>query len=101
MRTHKWADIKARKFSPEKLAEIQQRVDADVLEMNLRALRESTGKTQEEIAAAASMGQSEVSRLERRDDYLLSTLRRYINALGGELEITAILGDKRITLHGV
>ena len=101
MRTHKWADIKARKFSPEKLAEIQQRVDADVLEMNLRALRESTGKTQEEIAAAASMGQSEVSRLERRDDYLLSTLRRYINALGGELESTAILGDKRITLHGV
>jgi hypothetical protein len=101
MRTHKWADIKARKFTPEKLAEIQQRVDADVLEMNLRALRESTGKTQEEIAAAASMGQSEVSRIERRDDYLLSTLRRYINALGGELEITAILGDKRITLHGV
>lgn len=101
MRTQKWADIKARKFTPEKLAEIQQRVDADVLEMNLRALRESTGKTQEEIAAAASMGQSEVSRIERRDDYLLSTLRRYINALGGELEITAVLGGKRITLHGV
>ena len=101
MRTHKWADIKARKFSPEKIAEIQKLADGDVLEMNLRALRESTGKTQEEIAITASMGQSELSRLERRDDHLLSTLRRYVAALGGELEVVAILGDKRIPLRGV
>ena len=101
MRTHKWADIKARKFSPEKIAEIQKLADGDVLEMNLRALRESTGKTQEEIAITASMGQSELSRIERRDDHLLSTLRRYVAALGGELEVVAILGDKRIPLRGV
>src|SRR5689334_16355522 len=100
MRTHKWSDIKARKFSPEKIAEIQKLADGDVLEMNLRALRESTGKTQEEIAITASMGQSELSRLERRDDHLLSTLRRYVAALGGELEVVAILGDKRIPLRG-
>lgn len=101
MATHRWADIKARKLSPEQIAEVREQADADVLEMNLRALRESTGKTQEEIAAAADMSQSELSRLERRDDHLLSTLRRYVNALGGDLEVVAVVGGKRVVLRGV
>lgn len=57
----------------------------------LRALREASGKTQEEIAKAADMDQSEISRVEQRDDLRLSTLRRYAKALDAELEIVAVL----------
>jgi len=57
----------------------------------LRALREASDKTQEEIAKAAGMDQSEISRVEQRADLRLSTLRRYAKALDAELEIVAVL----------
>lgn len=101
MATRRWADIKAKRFSSEKMAEIRRQADADVLEMNLRALRETIGLTQEELAARAEMSQSQLSRFEKRDDHLLSTLRRYVHALGGEIEVTAVLDGKRIALRGV
>jgi hypothetical protein len=49
------------------------------------------------------MDQSDVSRLERREDFedcLVSTLRRYVAALGGQLELVASFGDKKIILTG-
>ena len=101
MKTSRWSDIKAKGRSPEHLARLDREVEQDVLEMNLRLLRESTGKTQEELAALAEMSQSELSRVEKREDHLLSTLRRYVTALGGELEVTAILDGKRVKLQGV
>jgi transcriptional regulator with XRE-family HTH domain len=57
----------------------------------LRALREAADKTQEEIASLAGMDQSEISRIEQRDDLRLSTLRRYAHALDAEIEIIAVL----------
>ena len=57
----------------------------------LRALREACNKTQEEIARLAGMDQSEISRVEQRDDLKLSTLRRYATALDAEIEIVALL----------
>jgi DNA-binding XRE family transcriptional regulator len=57
----------------------------------LRVLREGAGLTQAEVAAAAEMDQSEISRIEQRDDLKLSTLRRYARALGAEVEVTAVL----------
>ncbi|MBC7544864.1 MAG: helix-turn-helix transcriptional regulator [Candidatus Sericytochromatia bacterium] len=69
--------------------------------MNLRDLREMTGKTQADLASAAEMSQSEASRTERRNDHLLSTLRRYVAALGGELEVTAVFDNRRVVLRGV
>jgi hypothetical protein len=44
------------------------------------------------------MTQSELSRLEGRSDHLTSTLRRYVEALGGTLEISAVFGKRRIKL---
>lgn len=98
MKLQKWSDIRRRKLSEGELAEIDKRVSADVLEMNLTALRESLGVTQVQMAAAAEMTQSEVSKLEKRNDHLVSTLRRAVRALGGELEVTAVVGDKRVKL---
>jgi hypothetical protein len=47
--------------------------------------------------------QADISRLEGResfDEYQLSTLQRYISALGGRLELVAAFGDKRIIITG-
>ncbi len=61
----------------------------------LRVLRESVAITQEQVANAADMDQSEISRVEQRDDMKLSTLRKYARALGAEIEVVAILKSGR------
>ena len=69
--------------------------------LSLRGVREATGKTQVEVAATSAIDQADISRLESRtdfDDCQLSTLRRYLAALGGEIELVAALGNKRIVL---
>ncbi len=101
MKLHKWSDIRRQRFSPEKLAELDRKVAREVLDMNLREIRELAGKTQNELAEAGEMAQSEVSRAERREDHLLSSLKRYVEALGGELEVIARFGDKTVRLRGV
>ena len=73
------------------------------IHLTIRALRDAVGKTQVEVAADSSMDQSDVSRLEARKDFedcLVSTLRRYVAALGGELELVAAFGDRKIILAG-
>jgi Helix-turn-helix len=69
--------------------------------VTLKAVRELAGMTQEQVAAASGVTQIEVSRAERRADHKLSTLRRYVVALGGELEVWVQLGEKRVRLRGV
>ena len=71
--------------------------------LTIRAVREAVGKTQVEVAADSAMDQSDVSRLETRPDFedcLVSTLRRYVAALGGDLELVASFGDRKIILAG-
>lgn|SRR5690606_3888518 len=72
--------------------------------MTLRAIREAVGKTQVAVADEAQINQADISRLENRTDFAecqVSTLERYIAALGGELELVAKFGDKRIALAGL
>ena len=71
--------------------------------LSIRTIREAAGRTQIEVAAESQINQGDVSRLEKResfDDCQVSTLRRYLAALGGELELVAVFGDKRIALAG-
>jgi transcriptional regulator with XRE-family HTH domain len=67
--------------------------------MALDELREARALTQEHLAERMDIGQSAVSKLERRTDMYLSTLRSIIKAMGGELEIRANFpeGSVRIT----
>lgn len=67
--------------------------------MSLAELRKELGITQVEMASAADMTQAQISTWERRDDHLVSTLRRCVRALGGELEVVAVVGDKRVKLN--
>ncbi len=72
--------------------------------LTLRTLREAAGKTQDEVAEASQINQADISRLERREsfeDCQLSTLQRYVAALGGQLELVAAFGNKKIVLAGV
>lgn len=72
--------------------------------LTLRVLRDAVGLTQQRVGSTAGMDQADVSRLEHRTDFdecQVATLRRYVEALGGELRLTAVFGDKAITLAGV
>lgn len=98
MRLRKWNEVKRSAKDPERAAAVARRVDAELIEMSLAELRRELGVTQVEMARAAEMTQSELSKLERRDDHRVSTLRRAVRALGGELEVTAVVGEKRVRL---
>ena len=66
--------------------------------MDLAELRGAMEVTQEELAARLSIAQSNVSRLERRRDMLISTLREVVAALGGELHVSAVFPDGAVDL---
>lgn len=69
--------------------------------LSLAELRRLRGLTQIEVATAAGMDQSELSKAERRTGHRVSTLQRYVEALGGKLEVFARFGSKRVRLKGV
>ncbi len=70
----------------ERRADIEQRTGELA---TLKDLRRAVERTQEELAASLGVGQETISRIERRSDLLLSTVRRYIEAMGGQLELVA------------
>ncbi len=98
MKLHKWSNIKHRGMTPDRVDRADQAVASELVAMDLRALRDKLGVTQEELADRIKVSQSQLSRLERRKDSRLSTIRRYVEALGGELEITAVIQGKRVPL---
>lgn len=58
-------------------------------ELLLSEIRQLAGKSQQQVAAALGIRQPSLSKLENQDDMQVSTLRRIIEALGGELEVIA------------
>ncbi len=60
----------------------------------LKDLRQAVEQTQQDLAATLGVGQDTISRLEKRTDMLLSTLRRYVEAMGGKLELVAQFPDR-------
>jgi len=85
--TKKWSEIRAGRSKPgvaERANERRQKHAA-----LLGELRRARQLTQETLAETLGMSQSEVSKVERRTDLYVSTLRRYIEAMGGELQIFA------------
>ena len=63
-------------------------------EMTLRDLRLALQRTQQDLSQALHISQDGVSRLEKRSDILLSTLNKYVMALGGSLKIIAEFPNK-------
>lgn len=61
----------------------------------LAGVRQACSVTQVELAAATELDQTAISQLEHREDALVSTLRRYAEALGGKLEVTMVIRGHR------
>jgi plasmid maintenance system antidote protein VapI len=76
-----------------------EEVHTNQLVVTMRELRALAGKSQVEVAEAMGVAQAEVSRLEGRADTRLSTIERYVKALGGEVEVVAKFGDRSLRLH--
>jgi hypothetical protein len=71
-------------------------------EMTLQDLRLALEKTQKDLGRVLHMEQDGISRLERRSDMLLSTLNKYITAMGGTLKITAEFPNRApVVLQGL
>lgn len=97
----KFSELRA-KMSPEARARVDARVQAALQEMPLNELRRARELAQKTVGDLLGMAQPEVSKLEQRSDALISTVRHYIEAMGGELDIVARFreGDVRITQFG-
>ncbi len=94
----KFRDLRAR-MSPERQQRAHQRAEAILDELPLRELRQARQLTQEALARALRSQQALVSKLERRADMYVSSLRSYIEAMGGELEIIARFPDGAVRIR--
>ena len=63
-------------------------------EMSLRDLRKAQALTQQRMAELLGIGQDGISRLEKRSDLLISTLRNYVARMGGRLELVVRFPDR-------
>lgn len=71
-------------------------------EMTLQQLRHARKLTQQKIAKSLHIGQDGVSKLEKRSDLLISTLRSYVEAMGGNLSLVAEFPDRDpVVLSGI
>lgn len=87
--------IKADPARAERIARERAGAIAEIVEYTLGELRRARKVTQDELARLLATTQPNVSRIERGGEMELSTLRGYIEALGGHLEISAVFEHER------
>lgn len=92
-----WKEIR-KNLGSEREARIKDRVRDEVARLSLNQLREARSLTQTSLAELLGIPQGGVSRLERRADMYVSTLRNYIRAMGGELKITAVFPNGAVEI---
>ncbi|MFA7235833.1 MAG: XRE family transcriptional regulator [Phycisphaeraceae bacterium] len=85
-------------MSPERRARVDAKAHEMMVEMLLAEVRKEAGLTQAEVAEALNIRQPSLSKLESQDDMQISTLRRIVAALGGELELVAKMPGGTIKL---
>jgi DNA-binding XRE family transcriptional regulator len=91
---NKWSNLK-RKMSPQAQARVDARVKSTLQTMPLAEIRKAIGMTQADLAGKLDVAQGSVSKFENAADMYLTTLRKYVEALGGELHLTAKFADGR------
>ncbi|MGH3681340.1 MAG: XRE family transcriptional regulator [Natronosporangium sp.] len=100
-----WKEVRADAIATGRLDEqrieaVKARLRAEVRAHRLAEIRQAYGLDQSALAERLKVSQSRISRIERGelDRAEISTVRSYIEALGGEVEIVARFGDERITV---
>jgi DNA-binding XRE family transcriptional regulator len=89
------ARVLARPGAAERVEQYRQELLA---QLTLAELREARALTQKQLAAALNTTQSGISRIEHETDLYLSTLRKYVEALGGELRLEVVFADGAVSI---
>ena len=92
MKRYKWSEIKDR-TKPETRARIEGEARRLSDDLHLSQLRKARGLTKEAMADLLGVTQDEVSKMERRTELYVGTLRKFIEAMNGELVIAARFAD--------
>jgi transcriptional regulator with XRE-family HTH domain len=98
MTGHRPFKVLTDKLSPTRRARVAARVTELKSEMALDELRQAREQSQQEMARTLKVKQPAVAKLEKRADMYVSNLRRYVEALGGSLEITATFPEGRVNI---
>ena len=93
-----YSTLRAR-MSPEARAKAEEQTRQLLQEMPLQELRQARKMSQEQMAKSLHTKQSNVSRIEKRTDMYISTLRGVIKAMGGDLEIVARFPDGNVRIN--
>ena len=100
-RSRSWQEVRAaRRPREDRVAAHEDRMLAETRALRLREVREQQGLTQVELAERMHVTQPSVSALERGDldKAGLATIKAYVEALGGKVEMVADFGDHRVVI---
>ena len=97
IRTRPYRELRAN-MSPASRAKAEKRANEMLSDMPLCEVRHAREMSQKHLAEILRINQASVSKLERRTDMYISTLRSFIEAMGGQLEIKAIFPDGAIRI---
>ncbi len=95
--SHRWKDVR-KPLSPEAEERIQRGVKEAAAVMTLHQLREARSLTQVNLAKVLQINQGAVSKMEKRADMYVSTLRNFIQAMGGQLQVKAIFPEGEVQI---
>lgn len=87
------------KMPKQALKMVKQLTQKMMLEMPLQELRQARSLSQERLAQLLDTKQANVSRIEKRADMYISTLRSYVEAMGGELQIIAHFPEGNVRIN--
>lgn len=91
----KWSDVRDKHFTKDEQQRLRSEAEAELEEMRtLASLRKQLELTQGDVANLMNVSQPRVAAMEKAVDQRVSTLRRYIEALGGTLELTGVFWDE-------
>jgi DNA-binding XRE family transcriptional regulator len=85
-------------MTPERQARVAVKVEMLRADMSLMELRQARSLTQETLGQTLEVGQAAVAKMEKRADMYVSNLRRFVEAMGGELEIVARFPDGAVKI---
>ena len=85
-------------LSPKRRESIEQRKEQLRQEMTLAELRRAFSLTHDTLAKTLNVKQAEISKIENRADMLMSTLRNFVQAMGGDLDVRAVFPDRAIEI---
>ncbi len=95
----KTLDQYIKKLPSRERAAIEAGAHRKIAALRLQQAREAAGMTQEQVAERLGITQATLSRMEHRPDVKISNIRRYVEALGGKLQVRAVFPRKHKTVE--